>query len=362
MSKRYAVIMAGGRGERFWPRSRLQHPKHLLPIVGDKPMLAQTVERLDGFIPRENIFVITNREQHDAVVSVCSMLPPENVVSEPMGRDTAAAVGLATVVIKHRDPQASLAMLPADHVIQDSKGFQSVLDTAFQAAEKEPVLVTIGITPTEPATGYGYIHRGDELFDINGRTIYRVQRFVEKPNLQTAKQYLDSGEYFWNAGMFVWTAETIAAALEDHTPSLYRGLTELESGLRAGRSLEELLDEVYPTLDRISIDYAVMEKAGNVVTVESDFDWDDVGSWPAVARHFKGDDHGNTLRGAALVDGGEGNIVISDKDHLLAVCGVDDLIVVHAGDATLVCPKDKAEKIKGLVKKLGDDPRWKSLL
>ncbi len=362
MSKRFVVIMAGGRGERFWPQSRLHRPKHLLPIVGDKPMLTQTVERLDGFVPPENIFIITNREQREAVLSVCPSVPAENVVSEPVGRDTAAAVGLAMVLVRGRDPDASLAMLPADHVIRDRDGFQTVLETAFSAAEREPVLVTIGISPTEPATGYGYIHRGDEAMEIDGRSVYRVRAFVEKPNLETAKRYLDSGDYFWNAGMFVWTAASIARALEEHTPGLYQGLEEIRDGLDGGRELDAVLEEVFPGLDKISIDYAVMEKAENVMTVESEFDWDDVGSWPAVARHFEPDERGNTLRGAVRVTGGEDNIVISDSDHLVAVCGADDLIVVHTGDATLVCPKDKAQDIKKLVKELGDDPRWQSLM
>ncbi len=362
MSKRFVVIMAGGRGERFWPQSRLRRPKHLLPIVGDKPMLTQTVERLEGLVPVENVFIITNREQRDAVISVCPMLPAENVVSEPVGRDTAAAVGLAMVLVKRRDPEACMAMLPADHVIQDTDGFRAVMETAFQAAEQDPVLVTIGISPTEPATGYGYIHRGEETAEIDDRSVYKVKAFVEKPNLETAKKYLDSGDYFWNAGMFVWTVAAIDQALEAHTAGLHQGLREIETGLTEGKPLDSVLEEIFPGLDKISIDYAVMEKAENVVTVESEFDWDDVGAWPAVARHFKPDSRGNTLRGAAMVEGGGDNIVISDNDHLVTVCGVDDLIVVHTDDATLICPKDKAQDIKKLVKKLGDDPKWKSLM
>ncbi len=360
MSKRYVVIMAGGRGERFWPQSRLRRPKHLLPIVGGKPMLVQTVERLDGLVPPENIFIITGREQQDAVASVCSMLPAENIVSEPVGRDTAAAVGLAMVIVKQRDPQASIAMLPADHIIRDRDAFHSVLDTAFQAAESKPVLVTIGISPTEPATGYGYIHRGEEFIEIGGRSVYKVKGFVEKPNIETAKRYLDSGDYLWNAGMFVWTVAAIDKALEENASELHRSLRDLESGLTEGKSLEAVMDEVYPGFDRISIDYAVMEKADNVVVVESEFDWDDVGSWPAVARHFKPDRRKNTVRGAALIEDGSGNIVVSDSKHLVTVCGVNDLIVVHTDDATLICPKDKAQDIKKLVKKIGDDPNWKS--
>ena len=362
MSKRFVVIMAGGRGERFWPQSRLRRPKHLLPIVGDKPMLTQTVERLDGLVPPENVFIITNREQREAVVSVCPMVPEENIVSEPVGRDTAAAVGLAMVLVKRRDPEGCLAMLPADHVIHDSKGFRSVMESAFLAAERDPVLVTIGISPTEPATGYGYIHRGGETGEVDGRPVYKVKAFVEKPNLETAKNYLDSGDYFWNAGMFVWTVTVIRRALEAHTPSLHQGLSEIEAELEKGKALDSVLEEIFPGLDKISIDYAVMEKADNVVTMESEFDWDDVGAWPAVARHFKPDSRGNILRGAALVEGGEDNIVFSDSDHLVTVCGVDDLIVVHTDDATLICPKDKAQDIKKLVKKLGEDSKWQSLM
>lgn len=362
MSNRYLVIMAGGRGERFWPQSRLSRPKHLLPIVGDKPMLTQTVDRLDGFVPPENIFIITNREQREAVLEVVPNLPPENVVAEPVGRDTAAAVGLAAVLVGQRDRNAVFGILPADHVIHDVKSFQSVLDQAFATAEEKPVLVTLGLRPTEPATGYGYIQRGELLEGADGKPLYQVKRFVEKPDLETAQEYLESGDYFWNAGMFVWRVAAIEEAFARYAPDLQAGLKEIAGKLAAGEALDAVLGTVYPDLKKISIDYAVMEKAENVVTIEASFDWDDVGAWPAVARHFAADSMGNVTRGEVVLEGSSGNIVVSEGKHLIAAVGVDDLIIIQTGDVTLVCRKDKAQEIKNVVKKLGADPKWQHLI
>lgn len=362
MSNRYLVIMAGGRGERFWPQSRLHRPKHLLPIVGDKPMLTQAVDRLEGLVPPENIFVITNREQRAAVLEVVPSLPPENVVAEPVGRDTAAAVGLAAILVGQRDPEAVFGILPADHVIHDIKGFQAVMKQAFVTAEQEAVLVTLGLRPTEPATGYGYIQRGDLLAGADGKAVYQVRRFVEKPDLETAREYIESGDYFWNAGMFVWRVAAIQEALALHTPDLQIGLEEISAQLQAGHDLDGVLTEVYPNLKKISIDYAVMEKAGNVVTIEASFDWDDVGAWPAVARHFQADPAGNVVRGEVVLENSSGNIVVSEGNHLIAAVGVDDLIIIQTGDVTLVCRKDRAQDIKNVVKTLGADPKWQHLL
>lgn len=362
MNNPYLVIMAGGRGERFWPQSRLRRPKHLLPIVGEKPMLTQTVDRLDGVVPRENVFVITNREQRDAALEVLPGVPPENVVAEPVGRDTAAAVGLAALLVKQRDPDAVFGILPADQVIHDEEKFQNTLRQAFAVAAKEPVLVTLGIKPTQPATGYGYIQLGDVLEGADGGAVHRVRRFVEKPDLATAESYLKSGDYFWNAGMFVWQVQAIEQALADHAPELSAGLAELDAGLAAGRGLGEILAEVYPKLKKISIDYAVMEKAANVVTVKADFDWDDVGAWPAVARHFPADASGNVSRGEVVLEGSSNNIVVSEGEHLVAAVGVDDLIIIHTGDATLVCRKDRAQEIKKVVTQLGGEAKWQHLI
>ena len=362
MKERYVVIMAGGRGERFWPESRLRRPKQLLPIAGEEPMLTQTLNRLPGLVPLENILVLTNREQIDSVREICPALPAANIIAEPEGRDTAAAVGLATLMVKRRSAEASLAMLPADHVIRDHERFRAVLESAFLAAEQNSVLVTVGIVPTEPATGYGYIQKGKPIGDLNGRPLYEVRRFVEKPDLETARKYVDSGDFFWNGGMFVWQVPTIERAFEEHAPELWKGFVELETDLMQNEDFEAVLSRRFPKLPRISVDFAIMEKARNVVTVSADFDWDDVGAWPAAARHMNPIGDGNVSRGRALVENGSGNIIVSDSDHLVALVGCDDLVVVHTDDATLVCPKGESQRIKELVKRLGANEADRKLL
>lgn len=361
-NQRFVVIMAGGKGERFWPQSRLARPKQLLPIVGDSPMITQTVERLPKLVPYENILVLTNREQRAAVVEACPMLPPENIVAEPIGRDTAAAVGLAALLVGRRDPNATLAMLPADHVIHNTEAFCEVLSAAFAAAEGAERLLTVGIHPTEPATGFGYIQKGDVATRAEGREVYAVKRFVEKPDLETAKSYLASGDYLWNAGMFVWSVPAIRHAIRKYVPELDAGLVAIENDLAAGGELDATLEKHFPGLKKISIDYAVMEKADNVFTMTATFDWDDVGAWPAIVKHMACDEAGNAIRGAGTVKDGKNNLIVSTDDHLVAVLGTEDLIVVHTPDATLVCPKSRAQQIKALVTDLGKDERWKKLL
>ncbi|MEM8866676.1 MAG: sugar phosphate nucleotidyltransferase [Verrucomicrobiota bacterium] len=362
MGKKFVVIMAGGRGERFWPESRTARPKQLLPIVGEKAMLAQTVDRLEGLVDPRDVFVITNLEQREAVLEVCPNLDPEKVIGEPMGRDTAAAVGLATILVRREDPHATFAMLPADAMIHDAAGLRSTLESAFAAAETSQVLVTIGITANFPATGYGYIQKGANLGLYLGREVLNVKRFVEKPDLATAKSYLASGDFFWNAGMFIWSVESIVAELEKSTPTLWHALSAIDEGLAAGDELNALLAQHYPLLEKISVDYAIIEKATNVVMLESGFDWDDVGDWPAIARHYPTDMEGNVIRGEAELEQSSGNIVYSrDDGHLVALLGVDDLIVVHTEDATLVCHKDKAQEIKKLVQTIGAKEAYKRL-
>ena len=362
MSNQYVVIMAGGRGERFWPQSRAHRPKHLLPIVGDREMLVQTIERLLAVLPAENILIITNEQQRAAVADVCDEISLENIIAEPVGRDTAAAVGLAMVLVKQRNPDGVFAMLPADAVIHDTASFQRTLRLAFEVAVREKALVTIGIQPSFPATGYGYLHRDAQALKDYEEPVYRVLKFVEKPDVDVAQGYLDAGDYFWNAGMFVWTVAAIERAFSEFTPGLYKALLAIESSLISGGSLDSVLSQHYPNLKKVSIDYAIMEKANNVFTLAASFDWDDVGEWAAVARHFPADQEGNVLRGEALVKDGSNNIVIGKDGHLVALLGVDDLIVVHTDDATLVCPKNKAQEIKALVQHLGKHPKWQQLV
>ncbi|HEY0945092.1 MAG TPA: mannose-1-phosphate guanylyltransferase, partial [Opitutaceae bacterium] len=274
MSKPYIVIIAGGKGERFWPQSRAPRPKHLLPVVGSKPLLAQTLARVKGLAPAQNIFVITSAVQAKAVRAVCKgLLPAANIVAEPVGRDTAAAVGLAAALVAQRDPEGVFAILPADHVIHDTKSYQADLKAAFAAAAAEPVMVTIGITPTEPATGFGYIQRADTWRQFGDRTVYRVKRFVEKPKAGVAQEYLASGDYVWNAGMFVWSVPVVEAAFSQHAPELAGGLAKIRAGLKKRRPLADVLKKIYPTLPKISVDYALLEKSENVVVLSSSFDW-----------------------------------------------------------------------------------------
>ena len=357
MKNRYVVIMAGGRGERFWPQSRLRKPKHLLPIVGDSPMLAQTVERLGGLVPAEQVFVITNTEQRDAVLESCPGLLPERVIGEPQGRDTAAAVGLAALLVEQTEPGAAFALLPADHVIADGEGFRKVLAGAFEAAEQNDYLVTIGIEPDFPSTGYGYLKQGEKLETAGSLPVHRVEQFVEKPDLAKAENYLDAGGYFWNAGMFVWRPEVILGAIARHAPELSDGLNELSAQWRSTTSIAQAMDAVYPSLQKISIDFAVMEKAEDVVMLQSAFDWDDVGEWPAIARHYPADTMGNVFKGSGVALEASGNLTYAEPGHTISLLGVKDLIVVQSGDATLVCHKDYAQQVKALTQQAcGDNP------
>ncbi len=362
MPERFVVIMAGGRGERFWPQSREATPKHLLPIVGDKSMLAQTVDRVAGVVPPENICVLTTRAQFNGCRDACPGLPPENIVAEWVGRDTAAATGVAMLMVKRMSPNATLAMLPADHVIYDVKEYRAVLTTAFEAAEAADVLVTLGIKPTGPETGFGYIQQAGLWRKVGGRDVMAVKRFVEKPDLKTAEGYVASGEYYWNAGMFVWRVPVVEAAFRSHAPELYAGLQKIEAAVKTAADWETALEKIHPTLPKISVDYALMEKSTNVVVVPATFDWDDVGAWPALAKHFTPDDKGNVLRGHAMVENGTHNIVVSTDGHLVGVIGVSDLVVVHTSEATLVCPKNRAQEIKALLERIKHDPEKKRFL
>lgn len=353
MNNRFVVIMAGGNGERFWPESRKALPKQFLPIVGDEPMLTQTVNRLKGMFDPKNIFVIAGEQHRSVIIDICPDLDPEKVIGEPIGRDTAPAVALATTLVYREDPNAVFAMLPADAVIHDANNFCSVLESAFVLAEAESVLVTIGIKPTLPATGYGYIQKSEAKEAHAGNQSYSVSRFVEKPNLEKAKEYLASGDYYWNSGMFIWTVDSIRSEFEKNCASLWKSLLSVNEALDKGESLRAILVREYPTLEKISVDYAIIEKANNVAMIESTFDWDDVGEWSAIERHNDSDKQGNCFQGQIEELEAQDNIVYNrEKDHLVTLLGVEDLIVVHTKDATLICKKEQSQEVKNLVKKI----------
>ncbi len=362
MKSRYIVIMAGGRGERFWPQSRLSRPKHLQAIVGRNTLFSQTVRRVESLVPAENLLIITHEEQRPNILRDCPRLHPDRVIAEPMGRDTAAAVGLATALVQARNPEATYAILPADHVIRDNEGYGEALLRAFEAAEANDLLIAMGIMPSEPATGYGYIRAGEAVGEVDGVPFYRVEKFVEKPDRATAQSFLDSGNFFWNAGMFIWKASVIERAFGRFKPTLHNGLRAMRAGLESGKSPREAMAEIYPRLERISVDYAILERAPNVAMVKADFDWDDVGSWPALARHSERDEWGNAGKGSFVAEQSANNIVVSEDGHLTALIGVENLIVVHTPDASLVCHRDKAQDLKKVVETIGRNPDFQHLV
>jgi mannose-1-phosphate guanylyltransferase len=357
MAGRYAVIMAGGRGERFWPLSTSKRPKQLLALVGDKPLIAQAVERLKDLMPPDHVYVITNGDLVEATRAAVPQLPPENVVGEPMGRDTAAAVACGGALIKARDPEGVFAVLTADQVMGDLAVFSRTLTGGMDLAEQHDLLCTIGIQPTFPSSGFGYIEAGDRFAEVEGVAYRKAVRFVEKPDETTAKSYIETGRFYWNSGMFIWSIVSLEKAFKAHCPAMSELMSRLVEAAMNG-DIEAGMAATYPGLTKISIDYALMEKADNIVMACGTFAWDDVGSWPALEPYFEQDAGGNTRIGTVELLDATGNIVLSEGGHLTALIGVKDLIVVQAEGVTLVCPKEKAQEIKQLVVQLRDHPEY----
>ncbi len=366
---RFVIIMAGGRGERFWPVSRQATPKQLITLLGKRSFLQQAVDRVLPLVPMKNILIITNAAQAAEVKRQLPKLPKENIIAEPCGRDTCAAVTLGAALVGARSTTGVMAVLPADHVIPDEKKFQQVLGDAFDLASRGQVIVTIGIKPTEPATGYGYIHMGTELPPPHGVKRYKTsfskaERFVEKPNFEKAIEYVNSGQYRWNAGMFVWSFVTITNGLEAHQPEMAAACHRWFKVAWTPKLAKTLAKE-YPEIRKISIDFALMEKAQNVVVAAGDFEWDDLGSWTALARHIKADAEGNCAVGDFIHVDAARNVVYDARTKNrtpIAIVGLRDSIIVMADDSTLVAHKSQAQKIKELVAKLAADPKYKKLV
>lgn len=342
--KIYAVIMAGGVGSRFWPRSKKKLPKQLLKIFGDRTMIQSTVDRLSGMIENENIYVITNQLQRDEVLKQLDGIPSENIIDEPFGRNTAACIGLASVIINKKDPDAVTVVLPADHIIREKDKFIETIENAAKFAFQSKGLVTIGINPTRPETGYGYIQINDKEVSNN---IHKVYTFAEKPNYATALRFLESGDFLWNSGMFIWRVDTILDEIKNLMPDLYEGLIRIQNHISEPNFREELIN-VYGQLKKISIDYGIMEKSSKVFLTKGMFTWSDVGSWEEVYQLSDKNESGNALVGKVFTDMVTDSYVYS-PDKMTAVIGLDNIIVINHDDTVLICRRDKAQNVKEIV-------------
>ncbi len=351
----FVLILAGGSGERFWPLSRRAKPKQLLRLLSDESLLEQTLGRLKGFVPPERILILTNQDQEAAVRALLPDMPEGNIVAEPAKRDTAAAIALAVGWVARRDSGATMLVLPADHVIRDTAAFQRDLAAATLAAEQTGALVTIGLKPTWACPGFGYIELGDpvkvENLPEGTRPVYNVRRFREKPAPELAQAFYDHGGYRWNAGMFAWTLPAVLRELSAQIPDL----ADFVSQVRGNQDFAATLKDKFPHLPKISIDYAIMENASRVLVLEAGFDWNDVGSWIAVADYLPKDEHENTANCKITTLDARENIVFSDRPGAIALLGVSDLIVVQTADATLICHRHEAERIKLLTAKVAPE-------
>jgi mannose-1-phosphate guanylyltransferase len=357
----HAVILAGGRGTRFWPRSRMRTPKQLLNIVGRATMLQQTLERLLPAIPYPRLWTVTNAEQVRAVRKIAPRLAAAHVLAEPVGRNTAAAIALAAFHLVRQDPQALMAVLPADHFIADAEGFRRILRAALEVAARGEHLVVLGIPPTRPETGYGYIERAADVappFRAAPSPVFRVKRFTEKPDESVARQFLASGNYYWNAGMFFWRASTFLDALRRFLPATHQALARVAETIGT-RRYTAALARAYPKLENISVDYAILERAtqqpdgGNVYVLPAGVGWSDIGSWAAVyelaAAAAPADAARNISSAQLCAIDSTGNYVWSQK-KLVALLGVNELVVVETPDALLVCPRNRAQDVGKIVK------------
>ena len=344
----YALILAGGSGTRFWPLSRNAKPKQLLDLFGTGTLLEQTIRRLDGLVPLENILILTNSLQVDAVREIASMLPAGNIFAEPAKRDTAPAVALGIGLVAARNPQAVMMVLPSDQLIQDTAAYQSVMRDAIATAEKSNGLVTIGIRPTWPCPSYGYIERGGPA-SIDGlhceHPPVEVTRFREKPSTELAEQFLAQGNFSWNAGMFVWSLPVVIEQLASHAPQLEQFISELSQS----SNIDSTVAVQFPKLTPISIDYALMENAQRVLNIEATFDWDDVGSWVSIAKYLeKTGEENRTNEPISEIDSGNNIIFNARPGTRIALLGVDDLIIVQTGDSLLIANRHQADAIKKL--------------
>lgn len=354
MNNKYACIMAGGKGERFWPESRESRPKQLLNLFSDKSLIEMTVARIKQFIPLENIFIITNQSYVEKIHSLLPAIPAENIIGEPARRDTAPCVALAAGMVAAKNPDAVMTLLPADHMIVDHNAFEKDLMLAFENAADH--LYTLGIAPTFPSSDYGYIEAECK------EKISPVVRFVEKPERSKAEAMLAKGNFYWNSGIFVWKVKTILNAFQMYMPEL-AVFAEKTAQVWSQPDFKNFLNNEFPKLPKISIDYAVMEKSSNIKVIKASFDWNDVGNWHALRAYLEPDSSGNIAKGEVHLMNSKDNIVFCNNQKLL-IAGIDleDMLIVHTDDAVLVCPNSSVAKLKELLQEIGEQKKFENYL
>jgi len=355
----FAVIMAGGKGARFWPRSREKMPKHLLDILGERTIIQETVERIRPLVPAERTLIVTGQSHAAELIRQLPEIPTENILIEPVGRNTAPCIGLAALHIQKRAGDAVMMVLPSDHRIGDEDGFRRVLKAAAQTAASGDCLVTIGIRPTGPETGYGYLEQGERFAAIGEGDIFRVRSIREKPPREEAERFLAQGGFLWNSGMFAWKASTILQQIGQHLPDLDRGLAKIREAFGTDREAD-VLGRTYRELPSVSIDYGVMEKARDVLIVPGSFGWSDLGSWDALWEVSPKDGQGNSVRGPFIgIDAARS--LVHSPGKLVALVGVEDLLVVETDDALLICRRGRSQDVKKVVQALEEEGREECL-
>jgi mannose-1-phosphate guanylyltransferase len=345
----YIVIMAGGIGSRFWPRSRKSFPKHLLNIIGNKSMIQLTYDRIKSLTTPDKIIIITNVDQKQIIQKQLTKVPKENIIAEPCGRNTAPCIALAAAIIQSKGAgNEVMVILPADHLIIDVENFKNTILTGVEYAHGNDSMITIGIKPTFPETGYGYIQLDSIQYDKNNIKIFKVKTFAEKPNIETARRFLKSGDFLWNSGMFIWSADVIMNEIDENLPELFEGLKKIIK-LYGTPIFFDNLKDLYSRTKSISIDYAILEVAKNVVTIQSDLKWSDLGSWESVYNILPKDEFGNVVSSKASALINAKNNYFYSKNKLIAAVDIEDLIVVEMGDAILICKKDKSQNVRSIV-------------
>lgn len=342
----FAVVMAGGGGTRLWPKSREHHPKQMHPLTSAKPLVQEMTERLQRVVGDESVYIITNSHQKPGIAGVMPEMAGRILV-DPYRRDTAACIGLAAVYLSKVDPNAVMGVFASDHFINLEDRFEGVVLAAEEMAMAGHV-VTIGIRPTGPETGYGYIEMGDGFTKVGGREIYTVRRFVEKPNREKAEEYLTAGNYLWNSGMFVWGIPTVLSLFEKHLPDTYARLMRIRDAIGTPNE-DEVVDSEYKAMQRISVDFGIMEKLDDILVIPGDFEWNDIGSWATVSAITSKDVDGNAVKGSHIGLDTHGCLIVGAEGKVVATIGVDDLIIVDTEDALLICRHDRAQDVKKIV-------------